>query len=177
VSGEKKLQHWLLTVARRCDVARVAQFVHIATARDIVHKLTDGAREAWVWVRQPPNDPIVRARTAFTTIKGREDIRGLRLLEDDLHGVLRNRQVVTDALPVLRDDAEALIYLLIADIASDHLISGEYHVYRGHLSSRGREILWAYKLATMRLIELGIYDQASYREGILMLRQQIKNAG
>jgi hypothetical protein len=172
------LHHWLLTAARYCDLARIAQFVHVATPRRIVHKLTDVARGVWVWVRQPANtDPLVRARTAFANIKARSDIPGLQWLENDVRFALSDRVAMTECLRMLRDDADALLYVVIANVAFERLRSGQHHVARGRLGPRGRQIHAAYKVAAARLLDIGVYDSCSYEAELAFVRHSIEEVG
>jgi hypothetical protein len=172
----RNLREWLPIAARWCHVPEIAQFVRMASPRTVVHKLAEAAGKAWVWVRQPPDDPIVRARTAFKRIKARGDIAAFGWLETDIRGVLRDREVITNALQILGDE-EALIYVLIANVAREQLVSGQYHLSRGRLTAEGRLILSAYKRAGARLVQLGAGDSATYNADLTALRQSIKNGG
>jgi hypothetical protein len=157
-------------------VPEIAHVVGMAP-RKMVHRLAEAARGAWVWVRPPADDPVVRARTALARIKRRGEIAAFGWLEADISGVLRNRQVVIDALHSLGEDEEALVYVIIADVAFEQLVSGQHHMSCGRLSAKGRLILSAYKSATARLVQFGAYDWATYDADLASLRQAIKDIG
>ena len=149
----------------------------MATPREVIYKLADAARDAWVWVRRPADNPVVRARSAFDRITASGEIPGFQWLASDVRVAIKDRQAMTNALRILGENADALIYALIANVALERLQSGQHHVARGRLSPKGRQIHSAYKHAAARLIQFGVYDPATYAEDCALLRQEIKEIG
>jgi hypothetical protein len=161
--------------ARHYDVGQIASFADVAPR--LVHLLADAARDAWVWIWQPADDPVVRARTAFKRIRAGGEVPGFQWLESDLRDAIKKRRAVTETLHVLDENEEALIYLIIARLAFERLQSGQHHIARGRLSPRGRLTLSAYKHAAARLLEFDVYDRATYDEECTLLKQEIQENG
>ena len=149
----------------------------MATPQEVIYKLADAARDAWVWVRQPADDPVVRARTAFDRIEASGEIPGFQWPASDVRVAIKDRQAMTDVLRILGENKDALIYVLIANVALERLQSGQHHVARGRLSPKGRQIRSAYKHAAARLIQFGVYDQATYAEDCALLRRESRKSG
>jgi len=75
------------------------------------------------------------------------------------------------------------LYGIIANIAGDLLESGEYHIYRGVLSSRlsgtgpGQDLLEIFDKATDELVKIGNISTKFAKEQKLQLRKNIKEVG
>ena len=70
-----------------------------------------------------------------------------------------------------------LVYLLMTNIISEHLVSGRYHTYRGVLSFVGQDLLKLWDYAVNGLHQLGYHDDIESDKDREWIREQIKNVG
>lgn len=147
------------------------------TMPPLVHSVVETAVSCWIQFRQPPHHPVIRARAALDRILARDEIPGVDCLEPALRRMVSDRHVMQARLVADGVDPEALIYLLVANLAFDELCTGRHHVYRGVLGIRGRELHSAYGAAADRLLAIGVYDRETYDDNAAVLRKEITEIG
>lgn len=122
-------------------------------------------------------DPTSLARAAFFEIEGKGEIPGLSQIRDDVLALVDDREKIAASIVEDKLDPRALIYLLVTNVASDKLCSGQYHIYRGILSFTGKQLLEAFTVASKQMVDLGVHDEKTHAAEVANLRKELGSIG
>ena len=93
------------------------------------------------------------------------------------------QEVVEDAAKTkfsIKNDglsARTLTFLLITNVLSRHLTSGQYHIYRGILSGVGHELLELWNYAVRQQQRSGHYSEEDAKKDLKWMKDQIEKVG
>lgn len=92
--------------------------------------------------------------------------------------------VLTNTNKVAKQIREGLsprqsVYSMIANIAGDHIESGQYHIYRGVLNpmGMGKDLLRIFDEAVDEMVKIGVVDEEYAEEQKKGIRENIKTVG
>lgn len=155
----------------------IAFTFHLGVAANYVAILTAFVLSTGLLRRRQKLLPLAAAYAALREIERNDEIPGLRFMKREILKLLADRERTTASLVDGRLHPKALIYLLASNVAYSDLCTGRYHIYRGVLSSLGREILSAFVISSERMIADGLHDRSKHDEDLADLRKEIASIG
>lgn len=122
-------------------------------------------------------DPVSIARAAFFEIEAKNEIPGLSYIKKDILLQLDDKKRAARSILEDKIDPRGLIYLLISNITNAKLCTGQYHFYRGKLTSKGYQLFRAFAMASQQMVNLGIQDQVEHENDMESLKKELSEIG
>lgn len=112
-------------------------------------------------------DDLERSATnaAFSTIK------------HDVQTLIRDADKTANSIQVDGMSPEGLAALIMSNIIQNHLCSGNYHIYRGVLTSGGEQLLQLWDFVIESMAKTGVHAQEEADDEKHWIRTEIKKVG
>ena len=124
-----------------------------------------------------PNEPMSQALAAFYEIQSRDEVPGWSSVNDKVLELLNDSGKTVASIREDGLDPNALVHLLVTNVANSKLCSGENHVYRGTLSAAGDAVLSAFVYSSNMLVQYGVQNKEKHRSDVESLKHEMKSIG